>query len=83
MSYDIPSGLNQFKVRGTNEAFEVDNDIRTCSYRLWQLHGYGCMHSIACVYFINRDVDNMFNTVSHMKSYNHIIGGMDGSIMWP
>nr|KAJ0211779.1 hypothetical protein LSAT_V11C400183140 [Lactuca sativa] len=62
----LPSGLNQFEVRGAIDAYEVDLERKTCSCRLWQLNGYGCAHSVASISFLNRDVeayvDNMFST---------------------
>jgi len=83
----MPGGLSHFEVRGTNESFAVDLDSRTCSCRLWQINGIGCVHSVACISFLNRDVesyvDPLFSTISYMKSYQHIIKGMNGSTMWP
>ena len=52
----LPSGLNQFEVRGAIDAYEVDLERKTCSCRLWQLNGYGCAHSVASISFLNRDV---------------------------
>ncbi|CAI9295760.1 unnamed protein product [Lactuca saligna] len=54
----LPSGLNQFEVRGTTDAYEVDLEERTCSCRLWQLNGIGCVHSVAATSFMNRDVES-------------------------
>nr|KAJ0225689.1 hypothetical protein LSAT_V11C100036340 [Lactuca sativa] len=83
----LPSGLNQFEVRGATDAYEVDLERKTCSCRLWQLNGYGCAHSIASVSYLNRDVeayvDNMFSTTTFRKAYNYIISPMNGSDMWP
>ncbi|XP_023768992.1 uncharacterized protein LOC111917549 [Lactuca sativa] len=83
----LASGLNQFQVRGTTEAFEVDLDRRTCSCRLWKLNGYGCVHSTTCISYLNRDVeayvDVMFSTITYMKSYKYRIVVMNGNDMWP
>ncbi|XP_023761650.2 uncharacterized protein LOC111910090 [Lactuca sativa] len=68
----LPSGLNQFEVRGTTDAYELDLEERTCSCRLWQLNGIGCVHSIAAISFMNRDVesyvDKMFCSITYMKA---------------
>lgn len=42
----FPSGLNQFESRSRSVAYDVDLEKRTCSYMIWQLKGYGCVHSI-------------------------------------
>nr|KAJ0206594.1 hypothetical protein LSAT_V11C500244760 [Lactuca sativa] len=52
----LPSGLNQFEVRGATDAYDVDLQRKTYSCRLWQLNGYGCAHSVASISFLNRDV---------------------------
>ncbi|CAI9297408.1 unnamed protein product [Lactuca saligna] len=81
----LPSGLNQFEVRGATYAYEVDLERKTCSCRLWQLNGYGCAHSVASISFLNRDVeayiDNMFSTTTFRKAYNYIIAPMNSSEM--
>ncbi|CAI9281057.1 unnamed protein product [Lactuca saligna] len=83
----LPSGLNQFEVRGAIDAYEVDLERKTCSCRLWQLNGYGCAHSVARISFLNRDVeayvDNMFSTTTFRKIYNYRIAPMNSSDMWP
>ncbi|CAI9303910.1 unnamed protein product [Lactuca saligna] len=83
----LPSGLNQFEVRGAIDAYEVDLERKTCSCRLWQLNGYGCTHYVASISFLNRDVeayvDNMFSTTTFGKAYNYIITPMNSSDMWP
>nr|KAJ0200676.1 hypothetical protein LSAT_V11C600320910 [Lactuca sativa] len=69
----LPSGLNQFIVRGTTNAYEVDLEERTCSCRLLQLNEIGCVHSIATISFMNREVetyvDKMFSIITYMKAY--------------
>ncbi|CAI9296449.1 unnamed protein product [Lactuca saligna] len=83
----LPSGLNQFEVRGAIDAYEVDLERKTCSCRLWQLNGYGCAHSVASISFLNRDVeayvDNMFSTTTFRKAYNYRIAPTNNSDMWP
>nr|KAJ0216998.1 hypothetical protein LSAT_V11C300131950 [Lactuca sativa] len=48
----LPSGLNQFEVRGAIDAYEVDLERKTCSCRLRQWNGYGCAHSVASISFL-------------------------------
>nr|KAJ0204339.1 hypothetical protein LSAT_V11C500277040 [Lactuca sativa] len=83
----LPSGLNQFEVRGATDAYEVDLEKKTCSCRLWQLNGFGCAHSVASISFLNRDVkayeDNIFSTTTFKKAYNYKIAPMNNSDMWP
>nr|KAJ0207050.1 hypothetical protein LSAT_V11C500241920 [Lactuca sativa] len=83
----LPSGLNQFEVRGEIDTYEVHLESKTCSCRLWQLNGYGCAHSIASISFLNRDVeayvDNMFSTTTFRKAYNYRIAPMNSNDMWP
>ncbi|CAI9278555.1 unnamed protein product [Lactuca saligna] len=83
----LPSGLNQFEVKGAIDAYKVDLERKTCSCWLWQLNGYGCAHSIASMSFLNRDVeayvDNMFSTTTFRKAYNYRIAPMNSSDMWP
>nr|KAJ0214871.1 hypothetical protein LSAT_V11C300132940 [Lactuca sativa] len=83
----LPSGLNQFEVRGAIDTYEADSERKTCSCRLWQLNGYGCDHSVARISFLNRDVeayvDNMFNITTFRKAYNYRIAPMNSSDMWP
>ena len=68
----LPSGLNQFEVRGTIDVYMVDLEERNCLCRLWQLNGIGCVHSIAAISFMNRDVesyvDKMFCSITYMKA---------------
>ncbi|CAH1437918.1 unnamed protein product [Lactuca virosa] len=82
----FPSGLNQFETRSGNEAYDVDLDTRTCSCRMWQLNGYGCVHSMAAISYLNRDVekyiDPYFCREMYMKTYQYKIFPMNGSKMW-
>ncbi|CAI9303710.1 unnamed protein product [Lactuca saligna] len=53
----LPSGLNQFETRSRSEAYDVDLDMRTCSCRMLQLNGYGCVHSVSAISYLNKDVE--------------------------
>ncbi|CAI9279568.1 unnamed protein product [Lactuca saligna] len=69
------------------DAYEVDLEERTCSCRLWQLNGIGCVHSVAAISFMNRDVesyvDKKFSSNTYMKAYKFRLAPMNGSNLWP
>ncbi|KAL7615668.1 uncharacterized protein LOC111917421 [Lactuca sativa] len=83
----LPSGLNQFEVRGTTDAYEVDHEESTCSCRLWQLNGMGCVHCIATISYMNRDVesyvDKIFSNITYMKAYKFRLTPTNESNLWP
>ncbi|CAH1448762.1 unnamed protein product [Lactuca virosa] len=83
----LPSGLNRFETRLGSEAFDVDLDKRTCSCRMWQSNGYGCVHSVPAISYLNRDVekyvDPYFCREMYMKIYQYKICPMNESKMWP
>ena len=67
------SGLNQFEVRSGVEGFVVDLERKTCSCRLWQMNGYGSVHTVATICYLNRNVesyvDHMFSGAMYNKAY--------------
>nr|KAJ0196437.1 hypothetical protein LSAT_V11C700373310 [Lactuca sativa] len=71
-----------YHVRGVIDAYQVDLERKTCSYRLWKLNGYVSTHSIASISYLKRDVeayvDNMYNTTTFRKAYNYRIAPMNG-----
>ena len=82
-----PSGLMQFEVRKLQESFAVDVEKRSCTCRMWQLNGIGCVHSVAALAFLNFELDHphvepMYLAAFYGKSYNRSINGMNGSNMW-
>ncbi|CAH1436434.1 unnamed protein product [Lactuca virosa] len=83
----LPTGLNQFETRNLAESYVVDLDKKTCSCRVWQLNGYGCVHSVATISYLNRDVgsyvDPMFFGAFYRNAYKYPLRGMNGSNMWP
>ncbi|XP_023754652.2 uncharacterized protein LOC111903098 [Lactuca sativa] len=83
----LPSGLNQFETRNLAESYVVDLDKKTCSCRVWQLNGYGCVHSVATISYLNRDVgsyvDPMFFGAFYRNAYKYPLRGMNGSNIWP
>ena len=83
----LPSGMEKFETRNGREAFEVDLEKRTCSCRVWQLNGYGCVHSVAAISHLNRDPDSYVNSFfkrdMYMKTYQFNINPLNGATMWP
>ncbi|CAI9286313.1 unnamed protein product [Lactuca saligna] len=83
----LSSGLNQFETRSGSEAYDVDLDNRTCSCTMWQVNGYGCVHSMAAISYLNKDVEKYvdpdFCSTMYMKTYQYKIYPMNGSKMWP
>ena len=83
----LASGMNQFEVRSGSEGFFVDLEKKTCSCRLWELNGYGCVHSVAALCFLNRDVemyvDPWFTREKYDKTYQFQVFPMNGYEMWP
>nr|KAJ0209854.1 hypothetical protein LSAT_V11C400203830 [Lactuca sativa] len=73
--------------RYTTYAYEVDFDEITCSCRLWQLNGIGCVHSVTAISFMNGDVesyvDKMFSSITYMKAYKFRLAPMNESNLWP
>ncbi|CAH1430921.1 unnamed protein product [Lactuca virosa] len=83
----LPSGLNTFETRNLGESYGVDLEKKTCTCRIWQLNGYGCVHSVATICYVNRDVeefvDPLYRACIYMNTYKYSIGSMNGSAIWP
>ncbi|XP_023737242.2 uncharacterized protein LOC111885194 [Lactuca sativa] len=71
----LPSGLNQFETRSRSKAYDVDLDKRTYLCMMWQLNGYGCVHYVAAISYLNRDVekymDPYFCREMYIKTYQY------------
>lgn len=83
----LPSGFHKFETRCAGDAYEVDLEKRICSCRLWQLNGYGCVHSVASICYLNKQVESyvheFFSRDMYLKAYKHTLSPMNGSNMWP
>nr|KAJ0194317.1 hypothetical protein LSAT_V11C800446560 [Lactuca sativa] len=80
----ISCGGMKFEARKMDEAFTVDE----CSCRLWQLNGYGCVHLVATLAYLNLTsdgpyVDSMYLAAFYHNTYKQPIHGMNGKNMWP
>ncbi|GKD37480.1 pentatricopeptide repeat-containing protein, partial [Tanacetum coccineum] len=83
----IPSGGNKFEVRRGSDAFKVDEKAKTCSCRMWQLSGLPCAHAIACIFKLNKMVEDYvpecFWKDMYIKAYSQYLKPMDGITFWP
>nr|GEU75308.1 hypothetical protein [Tanacetum cinerariifolium] len=51
----VSSSESGFEVRNGYEGFKVDERLRACTCRAWQLTGIPCQHGIAVLYFLHRE----------------------------
>nr|GEW77391.1 hypothetical protein CTI12_AA006670 [Tanacetum cinerariifolium] len=51
----VPSSESRFEVMNGYEGFKVDERLRACTCRAWQLTGIPCQHGIAALYFLHRE----------------------------
>ncbi|XP_024969759.1 uncharacterized protein LOC112509126 [Cynara cardunculus var. scolymus] len=83
--YVIPNGGNVFETRNGYEAIVVDLDARKCSCRLWDISGIPCVHSIAAIHFINKDLEDYvskwFTKDLFKMTYENTIRPLNGSNM--
>ncbi|CAH1453496.1 unnamed protein product [Lactuca virosa] len=84
----ISCGGMKFEARKMDEAFTVDVEKKEFNCRLWQLNGYGCVHSVATLAYLNLTpdgpyVDPMYLVVLYHNTYKQPIHGMNGKNMWP
>ncbi|XP_052624931.1 uncharacterized protein LOC111911059 [Lactuca sativa] len=56
----ISCGGMKFEARKMDKAFTVDVEKKECSCRLWQLNGYGCVHSVATLAYLNLKPDGPY-----------------------
>ena len=65
----------------------MDERLRTCSCRGWQLNGYPCEHGFAAIYFLHRDpehyVSDWYSKDKYVAAYSKFIEGMNGMDQWP
>ena len=75
-----PAGGNSYEVRNGYEAFRVDEHLRTCSCRMWQLSCLACPHAIAVLFKINKRPEDYvpacFRKDMYYQSYNQYESGL-------
>ncbi|GKE20944.1 hypothetical protein Tco_1432456, partial [Tanacetum coccineum] len=83
----VPSGERRFKVRNGYEGFKVDERLRTCICRGWQLTGIPYQHGFAALYFLHREpkeyVSEWYRKDKFVSAYSHYIKGLNGMDQWP
>ncbi|XP_076896786.1 uncharacterized protein LOC143570381 [Bidens hawaiensis] len=69
------------------DAFAVNIEEQTCTCRSWQLSGIPCVHTVATLAFINKEletyVSNSFKKDKFKEAYKHSIKPLKGSLYWP
>ncbi|GJX34570.1 multidrug resistance-associated protein 5 [Tanacetum coccineum] len=83
----VPSGESRFEVRNGYEGFKVDERLRTCTCRGWQLTGIPCQHGLAALYFLHREpeeyVSEWYRKDKFVSAYSNYIEGLNGLDQWP
>ncbi|GJS19595.1 hypothetical protein Tco_0448227 [Tanacetum coccineum] len=78
----VPSGESRFEVRNGYEGFKVDERLRTCTCRGWQLTGIPCQHGLAALYFLYREpkeyVSEWYRKDKFVSAYSNYIEGLNG-----
>ncbi|CAI9290457.1 unnamed protein product [Lactuca saligna] len=80
-------GVQKYEVRIGNDGSAVDLNNNTCGCRSWQVSGIPCVHAVAAISYLNRNVEDYvepwFHTTMFLTCYNHTINPLNGSSMWP
>ncbi|KAJ9535262.1 hypothetical protein OSB04_un001638 [Centaurea solstitialis] len=50
----LPGGGTTFEVRQGHDAFIVDEALRTCTCRMWQLSSVPCPHVVAAIFYLHK-----------------------------
>ncbi|XP_023749225.1 uncharacterized protein LOC111897504 [Lactuca sativa] len=84
----VSCGGMKFERRKMDESYIVDVTNKECNCRLWQLNGYGCVHSVATLAYLNIIPDGLYVDPLYLgaffnNSYKQSISGMNGMDMWP
>ncbi|CAH1433783.1 unnamed protein product [Lactuca virosa] len=84
----VSCGGMKFERRKMDQSYIVDVTKKECSCRLWQLNGYGCVHLVATIAFLNVTPDRPYIDPLYLATFFHntnkkSISGMNGMNMWP
>ncbi|XP_071731309.1 uncharacterized protein [Rutidosis leptorrhynchoides] len=76
----------EFEVRHRNEAFKVDEDRRTCSYRMRQLSGIPCPHACSAIFALGKSpedyIPEWFRKEMYMRAYTTYLRPVNGMSTW-
>lgn len=70
----VHAGGYRFEVRHGDDTFDVDEQNRTCTCRLWQVSGLPCPHAIAVIFKVNKRpedyVTGWFRSKHYINAYD-------------
>ena len=65
----------------------MDERLKTCSCRGWQLTGIPCEHGVAAIYFLHKEPDDFvsdwYKKGLYEAAYSTYIESMNGMDQWP
>lgn len=80
-------GGDTYEVRNGCDAFRVDENVGTCSCRMWQLSGVPCCHAIAVMFMINKRPEDYlpscFKVKTNHEIYHQYMNPVGGMTFWP
>ncbi|XP_071729410.1 uncharacterized protein [Rutidosis leptorrhynchoides] len=80
------SGGYEFEVRQKSEAFKVDEKMRTCSCRMWQLSGLPCPHACSAIFAMGKSPEDYipawFRKDMYIGTYSTYLRPVDGISCW-
>ncbi|XP_071713589.1 uncharacterized protein [Rutidosis leptorrhynchoides] len=80
------AGGSEFEVRHKNEAFKVNEETRTYSYRMWQLSGIPCPHACSVIVAPNKSPEDYipacFRKDMYMRAYTTYLKPVGGMTTW-
>ncbi|XP_071738607.1 uncharacterized protein [Rutidosis leptorrhynchoides] len=80
------AGGYEYEVRHKTEAFKVDEKMRTCSCRMWQLSGIPCPHACSVIFALNKSpedyIPNWFRKEMYMRAYSTYLKPVGGMSTW-
>ncbi|KAJ9561399.1 hypothetical protein OSB04_006559 [Centaurea solstitialis] len=82
----LPGGGTTFEVRQGHDAFIVDEALRTCTCRMWQLSGVPCPHAVAAIFYLHKlpedYVPHWFKRDLYKVTYSYHLQPVQGMNQW-
>ncbi|XP_047953517.1 uncharacterized protein LOC125199586 [Salvia hispanica] len=83
----IPALGGNFEVTHFDDRFVVTPSKRQCGCRKWDITGIPCLHGIAAINFLKRDVDEFvhqyFSVTKYKLAYGYGLPAVNGVKLWP
>lgn len=83
----INAGGNKFEVRNGDYSFSVDEEMKSCSCRLWELSGVPCVHAVAAIFYMHKSPEDYipawFRKDHYQVPYTQYLNPVDGMDTWP